>query len=172
MEALRRNYFELFSLPASFALDPPALESAWRALQGAVHPDRHAGAPESQRRLAMQLAAHVNEAVRTLRDPCRRAEYLCALNGVSVEAESNTSMPAAFLMQQMDWRERLEEARDAGDEVGLQALRVELGNERERLLEGLADAIDRRGEFVAAAGLVRQLMFVERFGQGIDSMDS
>jgi len=150
MDALRRNFFDLFSLPATFELDEAALDCAWRALQGAVHPDRHAGAPESQRRMAMQKAARVNEAVRTLRDPCRRAECLCVLNGISIEAESNTAMPGDFLIRQMQWREDLDEAMQAGD----------------------AHALDARADFQGAVGLVRQLMFVDRFGAGIDAAEA
>jgi molecular chaperone HscB len=172
MDALRRNFFDLFSLPATFELDAAALDSAWRALQGAVHPDRHAGAPESQRRMAMQMAARVNEAVRTLRDPCRRAEYLCALNGVSIEAESNTAMPGDFLVQQMQWREELDEARQAADSQALEALGVALRSERDALLARIGEAIDARADYESAAGLVRQLMFLDRFGAGIDAAEA
>lgn len=172
MDALRRNYFELFSLPATFELDEAALDSAWLALQRAVHPDRHAGAPDSQRRMAMQMAARVNEAVRTLRDSCRRAEYLCELNGVSIEAESNTAMPGDFLMQQMQWREDLDEAMRAGDARALEALGVALRTEREALLERIGNAIDARADFESAAALVRQLMFLDRFGAGIDAAEA
>jgi molecular chaperone HscB len=176
MQALQRNHFELFGLPERFGLDAAGLDGAWRALQSAVHPDRHAAASDHQRRLALQLATQVNEAVRTLRDPCRRAQYLCSLRGVSVEAESNTAMPTDFLMRQMDWRERLQEARDApggqADEAAIDALRTELRTERERLLTAIGEAIDVRSDFDEAAARVRQLMFVERFGADLDSLDS
>lgn len=123
MSVLSRNHFELFGLPVRFETDLAALDAAYRGVQGAVHPDRHAGGTAADRRVAMQLATHANEAYRTLRDPARRGAYLCALAGVDVEFESNTAMPAQFLMQQIEWREALDDARAARSAAGLQALR-------------------------------------------------
>ena len=99
-----RNHFELLGLPVAFALDPARLESGYRELQGAVHPDRFAAASDAERRIAMQWATHANEAYRTLRDPLERARYLLRLRGFDTEEETNTSMPPDFLMQQMEWR--------------------------------------------------------------------
>ena len=155
--------------PAS--LDERALESAFREVQSAVHPDRFAAAPEQQRRLAMQMATLVNEAYRVLRDPARRAEYLCSLNGVSLEAESNTAMPADFLIEQMQWREQLDEAKAARDRSAIDALRTELQRRRTLLIETLGAALDDRHDFDEAADLVRRLMFIDRFGADIESAE-
>ena len=102
--------FALFDLPVRYALDRAALESAYRGVQGIVHPDRFATASESDRRVAVQWATAANEAVRILRDPVKRAAALCERHGHAIRAESNTAMPAAFLRQQMAWREALDEA--------------------------------------------------------------
>ncbi|MGE3864939.1 MAG: Fe-S protein assembly co-chaperone HscB [Burkholderiaceae bacterium] len=163
-----RNYFELFSLPAAFRLDERALERAFRDVQSTVHPDRFAAAPEQQRRLAMQMATLVNEAYRVLRDPARRAEYLCATNGVSLQAESNTAMPADFLIEQMQWREQLDEAKAARDQAALDGLRAGLQRQRAQLIDELAAALDDRRDFDEAADLVRRLMFIDRFGSDVD----
>lgn len=169
MNALNRTHYELFGLPEGFAVDASALDAAYRSVQGAVHPDRHSAGSATDRRIAMQLAAQANEAYRTLRDPLQRAAYLCALHGVDPQLHSNTAMPAAFLAQQMQWRERLDDAREAGDCGAVQTLRGELERARATLLAGIAEAIDGARDFAAAAALVRQLTFVERFEADVDA---
>jgi molecular chaperone HscB len=157
------DHFALFALPARFALDEAALEQAYKGVQSRVHPDRFASGSAAERRVAMQWAARANEAYRTLKSPHARAAYLCERAGVSIEAGSNTAMPPAFLMQQMEWREALDEARTQADTVRLAALTQSIDAERARLLAELESAIDTRADFAAAAGLVRSLMFVDKF---------
>ena len=167
MEALKKNHFDLFGLNRGFALDPEALEKAYLALQRVVHPDRFAHAGDTQRRLALQMTAQVNEAHQTLMDPARRAAYLCQLEGQDVGLESNTAMPAAFLMLQMSWREALDEAlvEEAvpAREAGLAKLRAEAQAKTVELQMQLHQALDEEKNFVQAAGLTRQLVFVDKF---------
>jgi molecular chaperone HscB len=157
------DHFQLFHLPASFALDRDALDRAFRSVQSSVHPDRHASGSSVERRVAMQWAARANEAYQTLKSPLKRAAYLCEQAGAPIAAESNTAMPAAFLQQQMEWREALDEVRGRGDGNGLQALDRTIVGERERLLAELQVALDVEHDHLRAAALVRQLMFVEKF---------
>ena len=159
--------FALFGLPQRFAVDLAALDATWKALQGAAHPDRHASASPAAQRLAMQWAVRINEAYRRLKDPLARAAYLCMLNGADVGAETNTAMPPAFLMQQMAWREALEDARDA-DEV--EALADEVSGRRRATLEQLRARIDESDpvDWPAVAAEVRGLMFVDRFLADVD----
>lgn len=155
------DHFELFGLTPSFAIDLDALEAAFKRVQAQVHPDRFATGTAAERRIAMQWATQANEAYRTLRDPGRRAAYLCERHGVTVDAESNTAMPAAFLMQQMAWRESLDEIRADGRSPD--ALIAEVEEARAGTTAALAAAIDTHGDFAHAAALVRQLMFIDRF---------
>src|SRR6187399_1993062 len=111
--------FELFATERRFAQSRPALDARWKTLQGEVHPDRFASEGPAAKRVALQWAMRVNEAYQRLKDPLKRAAYLCELRGASVGAENNTQMPAAFLMQQMEWREALD---DASGEAALEAL--------------------------------------------------
>lgn len=161
--AIRDNHFSLFGLPIRFAIDEQALDSAYMRVQGQVHPDRFASATAAERRVAMQWAARANEALRTLRSPLRRAAYLCELHGVPVEAESNTAMPAAFLTRQMKWREDLDEARSSSARGGFEVLEREVGSLEEQTRREMAVAIDDARDFTAAAALVRQWMFVQKF---------
>ncbi len=160
------NHFALFQMPASFDIDIGQLESAFRELQGRVHPDRFAAASDVEKRVAMQWATRANEAYQTLKHPIRRASYLCELNDVDLGIESNTAMPPAFLMQQMEWREALDEARDAKDMEGLERLERELAEvRRERLSQ--VSSLFSESKFEEAGALVRQLMFLERFGEDV-----
>src|SRR5512135_2518203 len=111
----QQDFFSLFTLPARFQIDSTALEQSYRALQAQVHPDKFAHLSEAERRLSMQWATRVNEGYQTLRNPLNRARYLLSLHGIDTQEDSNTAMPAEFLMQQMEWREALEETREARD---------------------------------------------------------
>jgi molecular chaperone HscB len=156
----RHDHFALFGLPARFALDEAALDQAYRRVQAQVHPDRFVSAGAAERRVAMQWAAQANEAYRTLRSPLKRAAYLCERNGMPIEAESNTAMPAEFLMQQMQWREALDELRD-GEAARLLAQQVEA--RRAEALARIAASLDERHDYAAAAAGVRELHFIDRF---------
>ena len=158
--------FELFDIEPRFDIDRDALDTRWRALQGEVHPDRFAAQGASARRAAMQWSVRVNEAYQRLKDPLRRAAYLCELRGAPVDAGNNTAMPGAFLMQQMAWREALD---DATGVAAVQALDGEVRAHRTIALAALRHTLDEAHDHAAAAGQVRALMFVERFAHDIDA---
>lgn len=157
--------FELFDIAPRFALDRSALDARWRALQGEVHPDRFAAEGAAAQRVAMQWALRVNEAYRRLKDPLKRAAYLCELNGAAIEAENNTAMPTEFLHQQMAWREALD---DAPGLAQVEALAGALAAHRESALAQLQTTLDEQRDFAAAARQVRALMFSERFAHDIE----
>ena len=161
-----QNHFALFNLPQQFALDNIALDAAYREVQNKVHPDKFVSAPDAEKRVAMQWATRANEAYKTLKSPFRRAAYLCELHGVDLQAESNTSMPAAFLMQQMEWREALDEARDGHHMAALEKLDAELRDAKRAQLEKIADLLNS-AQYDAAGEGVRQLMFLEKFGEEV-----
>ena len=157
---LSTDDFTLFGLPQRFALQRADVDARWKALQGEVHPDRFAAQGVAARRVAMQWAVRVNEAYRRLKDPLRRAAYLCELRGTPIDAESNTAMPGDFLAQQMHWRESLDEA------AGTPA--IEAPTEHEARLRRVGLLLDERGDAAGAAREVRALMFIERFAEDIE----
>jgi molecular chaperone HscB len=163
-----RNHFELLGLPVTFAVDANALDSAYRELQSRVHPDRYASASEAERRVAMQWATKANEAYRTLRNPVDRARYLLSLKGFDTEEESNTSMPPDFLMQQMEWRESVEEGRARRDAGVLEALRREIEASRAEMHALLARALGGERNYDAGCSLVRKLRFLDKIEGEID----
>lgn len=158
--------FELFAVPASFAQDRVALDARWKELQREAHPDRFAAQGAAAQRVAMQWSVRINEAYQRLKDPIKRASYLCALNGHPIDAEKNTAMPSDFLMQQMEWREELDEARDA---AAFGKLRAEVEAGRARALSSLERLIDEKSDYAGAARQVRALMFIERFAEDIEA---
>ncbi len=157
--------FLLFGLPARQRLDRADLDARRRDLQSRVHPDRFASEGAAAQRLAMQWAVRVNEAYQRLKDPLSRAAYLCELRGAPIDAERNTAMPAEFLMQQMTWREALDDARSAAE---VQALEAEILAQERGLLTEVETLLDVSGDAPAAAARVRALMFVARFRQDIE----
>ena len=161
-----QNHFALFNLPQQFALDTLALDTAYREVQNKVHPDKFVSAPDAEKRVAMQWATRANEAYKTLKSPFLRAAYLCELHGVDLQVESNTSMPTAFLMQQMEWREALDDARDGHDMAALENLDKELRDAKRVLLEKIASLLDS-DQYQAAGEAIRQLMFLEKFGEEV-----
>ena len=166
MKTLQANDFELFELPPQFALDRAQLDERWKALQREVHPDRFAAEGAAAQRVAMQWSVRINEAYQRLKDPLKRAAYLCELRGQPVNAESNTAMPAAFLMQQMEWRETLD---DTDALAALEDLADEVAAERKRVQQSLGQLLDGHGDVQSAVGQVRALMFIERFAAEVDA---
>ena len=160
------SHFELFGLKPVFSLDQEMLDKAYRDIQSQVHPDRFAHAGDAERRASLQWTTRVNEAYRTLKNPVQRGKHLLELHGVDVAFETNTAMPTEFLMQQMELREQLEEARDS---KALDALRAGLRKGKKSLEREIADTIDAQKDYKAAADLVRKLMFLERLDEEIDS---
>ena len=156
--------FALFGLARQFVQDPAQIDDRWKALQRQVHPDKFAAQGAAAQRQAMQWSVRINEARQRLKDPVRRATYLCELHGQLIGAESDTAMPADFLMQQMEWREALDEADDV---TSLQALADEVQQAQQETLHALGRSIDQPQDYVAAAQQVRRLMFVQRFAQDV-----
>jgi molecular chaperone HscB len=164
------THFALFGLPERFALDDAALDRAYRDVQSRVHPDRFTQASAAEQRVALQWATRANEAYRTLRDPLQRAIYVCGLRGQDPADEQDTRMPTDFLMQQLAWREALDEASGAGDAVGVDALRTTLVAARADLMAQVAHALDDDADVATASARVRQWMFVERFAEDVDTV--
>ena len=161
-----KNHFELFGLAPAFQLESERLDRAYREIQSQVHPDRFAHAGDAERRASLQWTTRVNEAYRALKDPVQRAKHILELHGVDVAFETNTAMPADFLMQQMELRESLEAAKDAAQ---LDRLRADLRHARRALESEIARAIDAKKDYAGAAGLVRKLQFLDKLDAEIDA---
>lgn len=162
---LQSDDFELMGLPRQFALDRVALDARWKELQKQAHPDRFAGEGGVAQRVAMQWSVRINEAYQRLKHPLQRAVYLCELLGVPVQAEDNTAMPTAFLMQQMEWREALDEVQTEDD---VDALSDEVAAVKRAMLQKCEQLLVSPEGAALAVETVRSLMFVERFARDIE----
>ncbi|WP_296508456.1 Fe-S protein assembly co-chaperone HscB [Rhodoferax sp.] len=157
---LQDDDFALFGLTRGFSQDRAAIDARWKNLQKEAHPDKFASHGIAAQRVALQWSVRINEAYERLKDPLKRAAYLCELAGHPIQAHSNTAMPPAFLMQQMEWREALDDANTAGD---VESLLDEVQSARRQLLRECEAALDERVDFQAAVSTVRALMFIDKF---------
>ena len=169
------NYFQLFDLPETFAIALSTLETQYRKVQASAHPDRYVTATAADKLQSMQLATLANEAYLTLKNPAKRAQYLLRLKGIDSLNESNTNMPMDFLMQQMQWRESLEEASVAKDINTLDALHDEMQAESAQLSTALIDLMDSKKDYAAASETTRKLVFIDKvcadIQQAIERLD-
>jgi molecular chaperone HscB len=167
MDLLRKTDFELFSLEPKFHLDTEALNASFLKIQMLTHPDRFAAGTDSEKRLSLQLTTRINEAYQRLKEPLSRGKYLCELRGALIQAETNTAMPVSFLMEQMQWREALDESN-----ADIEVLRTEVKAKQAALLADMERQLDIERDAHAASDSVRQLMFVEKFLQTIQSLST
>jgi molecular chaperone HscB len=162
------NHFTIFNLPVAFALDTAALSSRYRDLQATVHPDRFVNATDAEKRVAMTRTVLVNDAYTTLKDPVRRAMHMLTLAGFDGMDEKDTSMPHDFLIEQIDWREALADARLKEDDHRLDEMLAEIAG----ILRSLGDTFDAayRGEhFTTSTTLARKMRFMQKLAEEVDA---
>jgi molecular chaperone HscB len=164
-----QDYFALFGLPRRYRFDGAQLEAAYRSLQREIHPDRHAAAGESERRLALQSAARVNEAYRALKDPVERAQYLLSLNGIDALGETDTALRRDFLQHELDRREAIAEAHGERDARRLAALLDQVHSDIAAAQAALAEQLDSGGGFGLARNSVRELRFLTKVAADIET---
>ncbi len=164
----KSTHFELFGLPERFELDGAQLDAAYRHLQVQVHPDKFAHLPESEQRVSMQWSTRVNEAYQALKTPLNRAIYLLTLHGINALAPENTQLSMTFLMQQIEWREGIQSAQNAGDLPALQTIERELNQAEKMTVARLAEEMDGGKQWSVAAQTVRQLKFINKIHEEID----
>ena len=161
---LQSTDFELFGLPKQFVQDRTRIDMRWKELQREAHPDKFAAHGPAAQRIAMQWSVRINEAYQRLKDPLKRASYLCELHGAPINAENNTVMPVDFLEQQMLWREALDEAKNSDD---LNKILLESKFFQNAQLLKIEQTLDGEIDFQTASQQVRSLMFIERFANEV-----
>jgi len=171
---LEKNFFELFGLPVSFDLDTADLAARYRDLQRRFHPDRYATATDQERRLSLQITAQINQGFQTLKEPLSRGRYLLALRGVSTDEDTDTVMDSDFLMEQMELRESLDEARRSPqrrERLG------QLAQKTDGLLRDRTEALGRSFVDSSAAArahareLVREMQFLKKLVSEIEELE-
>ncbi|UOO81098.1 Fe-S protein assembly co-chaperone HscB [Uruburuella testudinis] len=160
------QYFTLFQLEPRFDIDTASLEQTYHTLAARFHPDKFAATSAFEQKQAMMMSSAVNEAYRILKSPIDRAAYLLKQHNIDADAPEHTSFAAEFLMQQMEWRETLEDARAQNDEAALAALDAEIRHEQTALQQNLQTAFAQT-QYEQAAALVRQGRFLNKLRQEI-----
>jgi len=162
MSSAQNDYFQLFALSEQFKIDTKLLDANFRKIQSTSHPDRFVTASAAEKLASMQLATLSNEAYDTLKNTARRAKYLLEKHGINAVADTNTALPMDFLMQQMEWREQLEEAKTGKDISALDKLHNALRTEASALESELADLFDHQKDYAAATEVTRKLIFIDK----------
>ncbi|MGL4229812.1 MAG: Fe-S protein assembly co-chaperone HscB [Casimicrobium sp.] len=161
------NYFENFDLLPTFAIDQKGLASRFREIQSTTHPDRFASASDAEKRVAMEKATEVNDAYQTLRDPVRRAMYLLWLKNVNGMDEKNTSMPHDFLVEQIEWREAIADAKLKEDTDRLDEMNTELQSIMDSLGSTFSAAYEGN-HLPTATTLARKMRFMQKLIEEVD----
>lgn len=162
MSSAQNDYFQLFALPERFDIDTKLLEANFRKIQSASHPDRFVSATAAEKLASMQLSTLSNEAYTTLRNAARRAKYLLEKHGIDAIADTNTALPMDFLMQQMEWRELMEDAKTAKDIAALENLHSTLRAEAKVLESELTGLFDIKKDYATATEVTRKLIFIDK----------
>lgn len=170
MSHTAHQFFELLGLPQQYNIDLALLQSNYRKIQAEVHPDKFVTASPSERLQSMQTATLMNEAYQTLKHPTTRARYLLQLQGIETLEDSNTAMPADFLMTQMEWREAIEDAQHAHDITALDDLLRTMKDNAKALQTAFAENLSTNPQ--AAAQLVRKLSFIDKISADVQEIIS
>ena len=159
---MNQHYFALFGLSPAFDIELKTLESNYRKIQSESHPDRFIIATSAEKLASMQMATLANEAYQTLKNPANRAKYLLELHGITAVSDNNTAMPMQFLMQQMEWREAIEDARSAKDIATLEDLFHEMQAESKSLQAHLTQLLDEKKDYATGVETTRKLIFIDK----------
>jgi len=174
-----KNFFQLFALPVSFDINMSKLMDAYRSLQKVVHPDHFASGTDKEKRLSIEMAAHLNDGVDTLKKPVKRAIYLLKLQGVDVDFEKNTAMSPMFLMDQMELREQLEVVSKQSDPFAaidtlyerIASMQMERIEDFKIAYDRIANDIDSGGNSTNAEDIVAEMQFIEKLRIDVERLE-
>ena len=171
-DILSSNFFELFGLPVSYDVDLNKIQQQYMALQKQVHPDKFASGSDLEKRLSMQQTSWINEAQTTLKDPVLRASYLLKLRGIDFSLENETTMDAAFLMQQLEMRERLENIKNETDPLeSLDSIAEKVKASTVVMMDGFAQSL-ADDQLDDAREWIRKLQFMQKAKKEINILSA
>ncbi len=169
-DILSSNFFELFDLPVSYDVDLPQLQQRYMELQKQVHPDKFANGSDQEKRRSMQQTSWINEAQTTLKDPVLRASYLLKLKGMDFSLENETTMDAAFLMSQLEMREKMEHVKQQDDPlVALDSIEKEIKDANDQMMQGFAESY-QADKFDDAREWIRKLQFLKKAKNEVNTL--
>ncbi len=168
------NPFEVLGFTPGYDIAADSLARRHRELSKVLHPDKFTGSGSGERREALSRAVEVNEAFRILRDPVRRAEAIFALAGIAVGETNEPKAAPDFLMNVMEQREALEEAKASGDAAAMRGLGQAIAAQTNRVMEelgrGFASAQGDADELRALLPLLGELRYARRFQEELEAL--
>ncbi|HCN95664.1 co-chaperone HscB [Leclercia sp. J807] len=164
------DYFTLFGLPAGYEIDTQALAARFQDLQRQYHPDKFASGTQAEQLAAVQHSATINQAWQTLRNPLSRAEYLLSRHGFDLSSEQHTVRDTAFLMEQLELREELDEIEQAKDEARLERLIKRVKGMFDTRHQQMVDQLNNETWDVAADS-VRKLRFLDKLRSSAEQLE-
>lgn len=171
--------FDLLGIEPTYDLDMSAVEKRHRDLSRVLHPDRHVGSSPAERRMALGRAVEVNEALRVVRDPIRRAEALLRRYGVTIVEGAEARADAEFLMEMMELREGLSEAKARRDRGRIEELANSVRTRQAAAVLELRDGFNRAREANGSGGahaeklvpLLGELRYYRRFLDEVSAIE-
>ncbi|SIT06551.1 Fe-S protein assembly co-chaperone HscB [Neptunomonas antarctica] len=168
---IQQDYFSFLGLPESYNIDLAALSSRYRELQKTLHPDRFAHLSEREKRLSVQYTAYLNEAVTALKSPLKRAQYLLFLRGIDTVSETSVHLEPAFLYEQMELREDLEDIKKSvSPESALDSFADKVAQQLSEFQKIFSDCYAARDDesLQLAATIVRKMQFMVKLQKEIE----
>lgn len=168
---MMKNPFALFDLAVDFQIDQAELAQRYLRLQKSLHPDNFAHCSAQEQRLAMQKSAEINDALQLLKDPILRADAIIALQtGEQIDLEQQSSKDMAFLMQQMQWREELEQIEQQQSAVELEQFSAQILQQKQQILQQLSTALAEQ-QWQSARTINDKLRFMQKLLQEIERIE-
>ncbi|HFT1959924.1 co-chaperone HscB [Enterobacter ludwigii] len=164
------DYFTLFGLPAQYPIDLQALTIRFQDLQRQYHPDKFASGTQSEQLAAVSQSATINQAWQTLRHPLSRAEYLLSLHGFDLASEQHTVRDTAFLMEQLELREELDEIEQAKDEARLESFIKRAKGMFDTRHQLMVEQLNNE-TWDVAADTVRKLRFLDKLRSSAEQLE-
>ena len=170
------DHFRVLGVERKFDLDLADLEQRYKELTKIVHPDRFARADSRARMASLERTVQLNQAWRTLSQPVARAEYLLSLGGIEIgegsdnqrtdRVASRVTQPVdtALLMEVMEMREALAEARTSGDSARMAELTAEVQTRHDKeMVQVAAEFSKAQPDLTAITTRLSSVRFYRRF---------
>lgn len=161
-----RDYFEIFHLPRCFRVDVILLQEMYYKMQSKIHPDKFVRATQAEKKVAMELTVQINQAYEVLKNPVKRAIYLCECQGINIKTDCGVMLPSNFLEQQINWREMLNSVKISKNINILEQLKNVLSSARTNMLNQI-ESLFKKNDLAQVLQFIYQLMFLEKLDHEI-----
>lgn len=165
------DYFTLFGFTPSYTIDSEQLVQRFQSLQRQYHPDRYATCTEQEKMQALQQAATINATYQALRHPLKRAEYMLLLQGIDINNEQHTMHDTAFLMEQLELREELDNIENNSHVADLLVYFIKNVQQMQKTRSAMMVTQLDEKQWEQAADTVRKLRFLDRLQQQAEQLE-